>query len=232
MGKKHFKRLTAPRTWKIERKKTIFITRPNPGAHKYELGMPINLIFKDLLNYCKTSKEVKAILNDKDVLVDGTRRKDPRFIVGFMDVFSIPVTKEDFRMILDKKGKLSLIKIKKNEADVKISKIKNKKIIGKNKIQLNLSDGRNILLKDDKYRVSDSLVIKIPEQEIKEAIKLEKGAFVILIGGKHMGLNGEVEEIKENTITVKIGDEQIQTKKDYAFAVGHKKAAISLVDEK
>jgi len=232
MGKKHLKRLTAPKTWKIERKKTVFITRPNPGAHKYELGMPINLVFKDLLNYCKTSKEVKAILHDKEILVDGARRKDPRFVVGFMDVFSIPVTKEDFRMLLDKKGKLSLIKIKKNEADVKISKIKNKKIIGKHMIQLNLSDGRNILVKDSKYKVSDSLLIKIPEQEIKEVIKLEKGAFVILIGGKHIGLKGEVEDIKDGTITVKIDEESIQTKKDYAFAVGHKKAAIGLVDEK
>jgi len=230
MGKKHLKRLVAPRTWKIERKTTKFITRSNPGAHSFELGMPLNLIFKDLLNYCKTSKEVRSILQDKEILVDGRRRKEPKFVIGFMDVLSIPVTKEDFRVMFDKKGKLTLIKIKKNEADLKISKIIGKKTLGENKTQLNLSDGRNILVKEDKSRVSDSLLIKIPEQEIKDTIKLEKGAIVVLVGGKHIGLNGEVEEIKDNVITVKIGDERIRTKKDYAFAVGNKEPLISLSD--
>lgn len=228
MGKKHMKRLVAPKTWRIERKKTKFITRPNPGAHSYALGMPLNLIFKDVLNHCKTSKEVKDVLKDKEILVDGIRRKEVRFIIGFMDVLSIPVLKEEYRMLLDKKGKLNLIKIKKNEADLKISKIKGKKVLGKNKIQLNLSDGKNLLVKENKYRVSDSLLLKIPEQTIKEIIKLEKGAIVILTGGKHIGLVGEVEEIKDKVIIIKIENELLETKKDYAFAVGNKKAAISL----
>jgi len=230
MGKKHLKRLVAPRTWRIERKTTTFITRPNPGAHSYELGMSLNLIFKDLLSYCKTSKEVKGILHDKEVLVDGERRKDPRFMVGFMDTLSIPVIKEDFRILLDKKGKLNLIKIKKNEADLKLSKIIGKKVLGKNKVQLNLSDGRNILVKENKYNVSDSLLIKVPEQEIKESVKLEKGAIVILTGGKHIGISGEVDEIINNVITINIGDEKIQTKRNYAFAIGNKKPLISLSD--
>ena len=74
MPKKHLKRQASMTTWPIERKGTKFITRPNPGK-KFKLSIPIAIVFKNMLNYCKTTKEVKKILMDKEVIIDGKRRK-------------------------------------------------------------------------------------------------------------------------------------------------------------
>jgi small subunit ribosomal protein S4e len=228
MVKNHIKRLTVPKTWKTDRKSTKYITRPNSGAHSLELGISLNLLFKDVLRYCKTTKEVKAILNDKEVLVDGKRRYDEKFMVGFMDVVSIPSINEHYRVLLNKKGKLIAISISKKEAELKISKISGKTILGKNKMQLNFTDGKNILVKDSKYNVGDSLLLTLPKQEIKEHFKLDKKSFVIFTGGNNIGSLGEVEEIKGNTITIKIDKKQVQSSKKFAFIVGEKKPALNL----
>ena len=101
MSKRHMKRQTAPKTWPIERKGTKFVTRPTPGKN-FRLSVPISIIFKKLLKYCKTTKEVKRILQDKEVIIDGKRRKDHRYPVGIMEVITIPITKENFRLIFKK----------------------------------------------------------------------------------------------------------------------------------
>ena len=75
MVKKHLKTLTVPVSWPIKRKGQTFVMRPLPGK-AYSLGLPLSIIFKDILKYCKTSNEVKTILRDKEILVDGKRIKD------------------------------------------------------------------------------------------------------------------------------------------------------------
>jgi len=186
------------------------------------------VLFKDVLGYCKTTKEVKSILQDKEVLVDGKRRYDYRYIIGFMDILSIPSINEHFRIVFDEKGRLVPIKIKKDETEQKIVKINGKTVMGKNKVQLNLNDGRNILVKDTKYKVGDSLLIKVPSQEIIQHIKMEKGNQAILIGGKHRALIGEIEEIKDNKIILKTDNKKIQTLKKFIFILGDKKPLVSL----
>lgn len=228
MVKNHIKRLTVPNTWRIDKKSTVYVTRPNPGAHSFELGMSLNILFKDILKFCKTTKEVKAILQDKEILVDGKRRYDYKAMIGFMDVLSIPSLKENYRIILNDKGHLETLKIKNNEAELKISKIINKRVLGKNKVQVNISDGRNLILKDSKYAVGDSLLITLPKQEVKEHLKLEKGALVIFLGGKFIGQIATIEEVKGDIVLAKIADKPIETVKRYCFVVGEKKPAIEI----
>jgi len=228
MVKNHLKRLVAPKSWRIDKKSTVYVTRPKPGAHSFELGIPLNILFKDVLRYCKTTKEVKSILQDKEVLVDGKRRYDSKSIIGFMDVLSIPSLNEYYRVFLNNKGKITAEKIKKNEAEIKISKIIGKSILGKNKIQLNLSDGRNIILKESKHKVGDSLLINVPKQEIKEHLKLEKNNLVMFLGGKYIGRTGVIDEIKKDVIEVMIENKKIQTAKRYAFVIGERKSAIEI----
>ncbi len=230
MVKNHIKKLTVPRSWLTDKKSNKYITKPNAGSHPFGLGVSINMLFKDMLKYCKTSKEVKSILKNKEVLVDGKRRYDHRHIIGFMDVLSIPEIKEHYVILLNKKGKLIAKEIKKKDSEIKISKIINKKILGKNKIQINMSDGRNIILKKDEYKVGNSLVLSIPKQEIKECLKLDKGAFVIIIGGKYTGSMGTVEEIKDNLVKLKSNGEDVKTIRKYIFVIGNKKPIIDISD--
>src|SRR3990167_5629856 len=123
--KKHLKRLAAPKSWPIKRKGEKFITRPLAGSHEFGLATSLTIMLKDVLGIAKNNREVKHILNNKEILVDGKRRKEPRFLVGLMDVLSIPETKENFRILLDKKGRLRLAKISEDDAKIKLSKIIN-----------------------------------------------------------------------------------------------------------
>lgn len=229
MVKRHLKRLNIPKSWNIY-KKEKFTVRPKPGAHTFELGMPLSLAIRDLLKYAKTSNEVKKILNNKEIIVDGKIRKNYRFMVGFMDVVSIPKLKKNYRVILNKKGRLFLLQITEQEAKVKVCKIIGKKLI-KGKTQLNLLDSRNILVDKDSYKVGDSLLIELPGQNIKEHIKLEKGANVFVMGGKKTGTLCTVEDIKGRKIICKHENSIFEVLFDYVFAVGKDKALIRLEED-
>lgn len=228
MVKDHLKRLAAPKSWPIKRKESKFISRPSPGLHSLKSGIPLCVFLRDILNYAKTTREVKKILQSRNVLVDGVRRKKHRFIVGLMDVIAVSEIKKYYRIILDKKGKISLIEIEKNDASVKPCKITGKNKV-KGKTQLNLFDGRNILIDKDDYKVNDTIIISLPNQEIKKHIRFEKNVTVFLTGGKHTGELGLVEDIVSDKIRYKNRKGEVfETLKKYAFVVGKEKPEIKL----
>lgn len=225
--KRHLKRLAMPKSWTAKRRGLTFIIRPYPGPHPMKMALPLGSVIRDALNIAKTSREVRSVLNDNEILVDGIRRKEPKFPVGIMDVIEIKKINKYLRVVLER-GKIKLIDIDKKEAGIKPCKILGKgKIRGKT--QINLYDGKNILTDNDEYKVGDTLVIGLPKQEIKEHIKFEKGCFIYLIGGKHSGDMGKIEDIisKKATYKGKSG-ELIETSKEYVFVVGKDSPAVSL----
>lgn len=227
MTKKHLKTLTMPKSWPVKRKGRKFVLRPNPGK-QFSMSIPLSLIFKDMLGYCKTSNEVKTILRDKEILVDGTRRKEPKYLVGFMDVLSVPLTKENYRMILSKTKKLELIKIDEKESALKVCKIIGKTILKNKKIQLNLSDSRNMIVKDDKYSVGDSVLIKLPSQEMADFFKFEKGSYAVLVEGGHAGESGLIEEIMKDSVKIKTKEGSFETTKKSVYVTGKDKSSVKL----
>ena len=220
MSKEILKRLAAPKTWHVERKKTKFITKPNPGPHKIENGIPLNILLKEILHYAKTTREVKKLLSTNEIKIDGKARKDPRFQVGIFDLLEFTGINEHYRVILNKKGFLELVKISKEEASAKPCKIIGKTMV-KGKLQLNLYDGKNIMADKKDYKVGDTVLLSFPGQKINKHLKLDKKSAVFLVGGKHTGEVGTVENIIENRIIYKNqkGD-LIETSKEYAFVVG------------
>lgn len=231
MVKKHMKQLAAPKSWPVERKGSKFVTRPESGAHSLEDGVPLTLALTNLTKTAKTTKEANGILYKKEVLVDGIRRKNPKFIVGFMDTISFPETKETFRVFISRKGKLVAQKIDEKEAGIKIVKILNKKTIGKEKVQLNLGTGRNIIVKKDEYKVGDSIVLELPKQNIKSHIKLEKGTVVMLTSNKHMGLTGTVSEVTDKGLLITSDDLTLNADKNTVIAIGKNKSEITLLEK-
>jgi len=225
MGKNHLKRLNAPRTWPIGRKETKWITRPNPGPHKLEESMPLNIILKNLLNYAKTTKEAKKILHKKDILIDKIPRMDNKFPVGILDIIEIPKTKEHFLFLLNQKGKFLLKKIDEKRAQTKHLKIIGKTILKKNKLQLNFHNGTNLLTKNKDYNVGDTLLINLKDKKDTKHLKLEKGTTVYLKGGKYVGLTGIVEKLassnklKNDMIELTIDDKKIKTLRKFAFVI-------------
>ena len=131
----HIKRINAPKSWPIERKVTTFVTKPLPGTHKLEEGMALGVIIREILKLAKTKRHIKFILNNKNILVDNKVRKEYGFSVGIMDSISILPLDKHYRVMYDKRGKLELLEIHKNEINYKICKVIGKKILKKSKIQ-------------------------------------------------------------------------------------------------
>jgi len=227
IGKNHLSRLAAPKKWDIKKKGIKWVAKPLPGPHKLHDGIHLVSIFRDILKYANTSKEVKRILSNEEIYVDGKRRKNIKFIVGLMDVLFIPKTKETFRMLLTNKGKLTLLPIEEKESNVKLCKITGKTAV-KKKIQLNLFDGKNMLVDKTDNKVGDTLLVEVPSLKIKDSFSLEKGNLIYLTGGKHTGAIGTLEEIKDKTIIIKRNKEVIKTSKNHAFVIGKQKAAIKI----
>lgn len=228
--KSHLKSLQTPTTWVLLRKHQVFVSRPHPGAHSLRLGMPLSLIFKNILKISHTTREIKKLLLKREILIDGKRVKDHRRIVGLMDVINIPETKQAWRIILDYHGRLAAVTINdEKEKTRKITRIQNKKKVKKGKTQLCLLGSRTILVEKDTYATGDSIMIELPSQKIIDTLGLEKGVFIYIIGGKHTGQKGTVERIGGGMILFKNekGD-IITTLKKYALVVGKTKAAIKI----
>ncbi len=226
MVKQHLKRINAPREWPIPKKSTVFVPRPLPGAHNIHTGMPLVIILRDLLQHAKTKVEVKKIIQTKEVLVDGKKVKETRHITGLMDVISLPTIKESYRIIIDKKGKLAVIKIDEKEANTKLCRVNTKKM-EKGKIKLGLHDGRSLITDKKEIATGDTLVLNVPKQEIKDVIKTEKGNTAYLIKGRYKGEIGKIEEVSDKVL-VNINGKQLTVTKNSVFIIGKDKPVINM----
>ena len=234
-SRKHLKTFKAPKSWPIHTKEHTWTVKPQAGPHAIEESLTLMVVVRDILALGDNSREAKRIINTGNVLIDGTPRKDYKFPVGLMDIITIPKTGESYRVLLDNKNRLTLNPIDDNS--FKLSKIVGKTTIKGGKTQLNLHDGRNVIVDEDDYKVGDVINLKIPEQEIAEAYPLKEGATVLVTGGKHTGELGNVKEIivndssKPNTVIIENGSkDNFLTLKDYAFVVGEDKPVISLLE--
>ena len=225
--KNHLKRIPAPKTWIIDRQNRTFTIRPKSGAHPLSEGMALGTILRDELKLASTLAETKKVLNNNEILVDGKRRKEYRFMVGLFDVIKIPATKQAYRILLDKKGRIIIIPISEAESHFKICKVTGKTALSESKVQVNLHDGKN-LITNIKVKTGDSVIITLPDYKVKEILPLTAGASVFLTKGKHNGDLGKFKEIKgKEAIYIKDGEE-VQTARSYLFVVGKEKSVIEI----
>jgi len=190
-------------------------------------GLPLGVILRDFLGLSTTMNESKKVLNNNDILVDGKRRKDYRYIVGLFDVITIPIQKKSFRLMFNKKKQIVINEISDTESLIKPCKVVGKTILTKGKIQLNLHDGKNII-SDTKVKVGDTLLLSLPKLEVKEVLPLEKESTVYLIDGKHCGDVGLFKEIRKEEAIYTKDKKDIETAKEYLFVVGKKKSMIEI----
>ena len=225
----HLKRVAAPRAWPITRKTSKWVAKPMPGAHSEERGMPLVVVLRDLLKVADKSKEIKQILHEGKVLVDGKVRKDYRYTVGMFDTVSIPAINANYRMVIGGDGKFHLMPV--TDAAAKICKIVNKTAIKGGKIQLNLHDGTTMIASND-YKTKDSIIIKVPERKIDQHFTYAVGSLVVVTEGKHSGEIGKVKEIKvvrsssPNTVVITTAQGEFETIENYVFVIGKDNPAV------
>ncbi len=157
--------------------------------------------------------------------------KNPKAPIGFMDVVSIPKTGKNYRMLLNDKGKLTMVGIGDDEAKWKLCRIEDKTRVKDGKIQLNLSGGRNMILDKNGYKTGDVLKIALEDQSIMDVYHLSKGAAAMVITGVHAGKTYTVSdyvEIRGPSPNIIRFDSGSETVKDNVFVVGTQSPAITL----
>ena len=170
----------------------IWAPRPSPGPHKLRECLPLILIIRNRLKYALTRKEVISILMQRYVKVDHVVRTDDTFPCGFMDVVSIEKTGENFRLLLDTKGRFVLHRITADEAKYKLCKVKRAQL-GANSIPyIATHDGRTIRYPDPLIKVNDTVKLDIETGKIQNFIKFELGSMVVVTGGANTGRIGSV----------------------------------------
>ncbi len=232
----HLKRLMASKHFAIERKTKKYTVAPSPGPHAKDGCIPLQIVLRDVLGVASNASEVKKILNEGNVHVDGKIVKNPKFPVGMMDVIEIPKTKNAYRVIpID--GKLSLNKIDEVQAKFKLCKITNKTTIKGGKFQLNMHDGRNMLVSEadaKKYAVGDTIKIALPNQKIMGHFALKIGNMGMIETGKSAGTVGKVKDIilvkgrENNKAVLDVNGSDVRTIKDYIFVIGENTPEIVL----
>lgn len=222
---KDMKRITAPRSWPVPRKTNYWIAKPSPGPHGVMESMPLVVVLRDVLQVADTAKEVKRILRNRDVLVDGRVVTDHEFPVGLMDVLSLPKLGQHYRMMLDRNGRFRPVKVPEGKQTWKLCRIEGKTTVPGGRTQLNLHDGRNLLVPKDTFKVGDVVKLEVPSQKVLETYKLAKGSTALITSGSNVGELEVIEEyIVQRTVApnlVRFRDGKLTTKEN-VFVIGAK----------
>ena len=220
MSSSHMKRLTMPRSWPLPRKSSVWIQKPNPCGHPLDLCMPMGEILRDVLGVAQNRREAKKILHSKLVKVDGAIETDIGRGVGLMDVLTVGDV--SYKCVLDTNGKLRYRTIPAKDALSKICRVMGKTTIKGAKTQVHLHDGRNLLFNENpEYKTGDSLVISLPDQEVKSYHKFEEGSIAYLTGGNHIGELATVrgQDIKRSSKANEVQFDDFGTISDYVIII-------------
>src|SRR3989344_6597194 len=223
MVNNHLPRNLAPKNWPISIKKTKWTIHPSSGPHAIQECIPLGLLIRNILKLTHTSRETKNILCKKFVKVNNKIVHEQKFPLGLFDIIEIENEKPG-RLLLDEKNKFILVESK--HPNIKPSKVIGKRIMKNKKIQVNFSDGRNLILDKDSYNVNDTVLFDLKTNTPIKTLKFEKNAKIYLTNGKHKGLTGILEETKIQSsrtkfdkISFKHEKKLYETQKDYAFVI-------------
>ncbi|MGD2247983.1 MAG: 30S ribosomal protein S4e [Candidatus Methanofastidiosia archaeon] len=229
--KKGLKRSKAPKQWRIARKEKKWTINPHPGPHNKE-AIPLAFIIRDHLGYAHNLREVKRILNERKVTINGIVRTDYRFPVGILDVVEIPVTKECYRILPDVKGIPILVKITGEETHMRPLKIVKKQYVNGGKTQLGFHDGTTVILDEPAEYIPQGTVLHdFKSGSILGYFSLTKGNYAMIMGGSNVSQSGNIASITDTMVEIHGKNDHVyRTLKENVFVLGLKESAISLGD--
>jgi small subunit ribosomal protein S4e len=237
MGRKgktaRLKRKPAPKFWPIHRKEDPWVLKPSSGPHSLQGCLPLSLVLRE---------EAQRILYQGKVLVNGKVKRKDDFPVGLMDIISIKDANKYYRIMPSHKG-LSLAEITQEETAYKLYRVDDKHTVPGG-IQLNLHDGSNLFLKvadpknaaENIYNTFDILKLDLAKKAIAGCMQLKEGNYVVITGGKNIGVQGKIAEIekteakKRKNALVVVEDEQgkkYQTILDFVFTINENKPQVT-----
>ena len=218
--------------------------KPSAGPHKTRECLPLVVFLRNRLKYALTGKEVKSILMQRLIKVDGKVRTDATYPAGFMgiflkecslsDVITIEKTGEHFRLVYDTKGRFTIHRIPAEEAQFKLCKVKMVRLGAKGIPFIVTHDGRTIRYPDPLIKVNDTVKVNIETGKVSEFVKFDTGAVVTVTGGRNMGRVGVITHREKHDggfeiVHIKDGrDHSFATRLSNVFVIGATKPWISL----
>mgnify|MGYP001581406078 FL=1 len=203
----HITRHNTSKIWPIPRKGTKYLVVPSRGKNT---SIPLLVAMREMLGIVKTRKELKKILNEKKIKVNGSPIREDKTSLALFDVISISCLNKNYKVTFSEKGKFALEEIKDAETANKICKIIGKKMLNGKKIQINFNDGRNLISKEA-VKIGDSAVINFKEKKIEKILPVKEKSKIIVIKGKHLGEIGEIAKVDGNKLIIKDKTKEFET---------------------
>ncbi|MDV0444017.1 30S ribosomal protein S4e [Methanorbis rubei] len=229
------KRMTAPDAWQIARKESKYVVSTAHGPHDGS-ALPIGVWMRDQMNFAQNTKEVKKILHDRHVVLNGKIVTDEHIGIDVFDIVSFPKVNKHFIILVDAKGRQTAHEITSEAAQVQLVKVANKTTITGGKTQINLTSGANFI-SDNSCKGKDSLVITITGDDrfvVQQHFPFAVGNMAMIIGGQHTTKTGKIVEIKiqesslPNRVVLETADgEKFETIEDYIYMIGTTESFLS-----
>jgi small subunit ribosomal protein S4e len=228
------KRQLAPSFWKIRRKHGQFVVRARPGPHTKGLCYPLGILLRDVLRVGNNMEEVRRMLNDGMIAVDGVVRRRIGWPVGLMDVIELIPLSKSYRMVPKDTNLLIPVPLAMlSEKGLKLLRVTSRQTVKGQKTQYGFHDGKT-LITDEQYSVGDSCLIDLLRNVVKSHMKLEKGSIVLVTKGENAGSIGTIEEIRDGLFSlpkrtvVSFGDRSVELPVQMVMLVGAEKPVIQV----
>jgi small subunit ribosomal protein S4e len=240
-GPRQLKRESAPSFWPIHRKEATWAPKTRPGPHPQARSVPLSVLIRDMMRWVDSGNEAARIVHDSKVKVDGKTRRDHRFSIGLMDVVQFPSIGKAFRLLPKPRRGLSLLPISEGEVGYKLCKITGKKLLSGGKVQLNLHDGRNMMLDaktagkyEESIEVGGALQIQLPSQRVINYVPFKTGNLALVTDGRNEGFFGRIASVSPGTQSrpkiarIETESESFETPIQYIIPVGTDTSLVSL----
>ena len=181
----------------IPRKGTKYVARAL--SHRTN-SIPVVIAVRDMLKFARTSKEVKEMVKQKLLKINGRDVQDIKESIKLLNIFQAG---KSYILTLTKTGKFSLEETRLKD---RICRIINKKMLSKGKVQLNLHDGSNII-SNEKVTVGDTLYLDL-QNKITKHVPLEKSKECIITSGKYIGHKGKIDSVKNKIVILKLNEKE------------------------
>ena len=197
----HLTRKEASKKLPIPRKGTKYVARAKSNLNN---AVTVVLAIRDMLKLAKSAKEVRKMIHNRAIKINGREVTDYR---QTLQLFNILQADKKYELSLLPTGKYVLVPAK---GENRLCKVINKRLVGGNKIQLNMHDGTN-LVSDKKIEVNDSVYLD-SLTKIKDIIKIEKGKSAFIIVGKYSGNEAKIIGVDKEYVSIEIDGKKTKIK--------------------
>lgn len=188
--------------------------------------IPLCVLLINKLKYVKTQKELRYVLTQKMIKVNGVVRTDKDFPLGVMDVLTIDSANESYRLLYNNNRNFILTKIDADEARFRLDVVVRKKL-GKRGVPFIFTNtGSTFRYCDPAIKIKDTVKIDIKTGSIVEYLPFAHDMRAFVVRGKNMGCVGTIKNIEKHdagndiAYIIDTNGRGFNTRADNVFVIG------------